>query len=156
MPKVDVISGPGNVFVATAKKLVFGQVGIDMIAGPSEIAIIADSSANPAYIARDLLSQAEHDEMASSLLFTTSSDLAKQVANKLAELLPSLPKSAIATASIQNRGAIIICKDLQEAITLCNDLAPEHLELLFDNAFTYLPKIKHAGAIFLGANTQKL
>lgn len=153
MPKVDVISGPGNVFVATAKKLVFGQVGIDMIAGPSEIAIIADSSANPAYIARDLLSQAEHDEMASSLLFTTSSDLAKQVANKLAELLPSLPKSAIATASIQNRGAIIICKDLQEAITLCNDLAPEHLELLFDNAFTYLPKIKHAGAIFLGANT---
>ncbi|WP_304208351.1 histidinol dehydrogenase [Helicobacter canis] len=153
IPKVDVISGPGNVFVATAKKLVFGKVGIDMIAGPSEIAIIADSSANPAYIARDLLSQAEHDEMASSLLFTTSQKLAEEVASRIEELLPSLPKSAIANASIQNRGGIVVCKDIDEAITLCNELAPEHLELMFDDAFAHLPAIKNAGAIFVGENT---
>ena len=148
--KTDFISGPGNIFVAAAKKLVFGEVGIDMIAGPSEIAIIADSCANSKYIAYDLLSQAEHDEMASSFLFVSDEGLAKEVSKHIEEILPTLPRSVIAQASIQNRGAIIVCKDLQESIALCNALAPEHLEILVPNAFELLPSIKHAGAIFLG------
>lgn len=151
--KVDMISGPGNIFVTTAKKLVFGDVGIDMIAGPSEIAIIADERANADFIAYDLLSQAEHDEMASSFLFTTSSELASIVAQKIEQILPTLPKHDIAKASINNRGAIIVCKDLTESINLCNALAPEHLELLTHNAFELLPRIKHAGAVFIGKNT---
>ena len=151
--KVDMISGPGNIFVTTAKKLVFGDVGIDMIAGPSEIAIIADERANTDFIAYDLLSQAEHDEMASSFLFTTSSELASIVAQKIEQILPTLPKHDIAKTSINNRGAIIVCKDLTESINLCNALAPEHLELLTSNAFELLPRIKHAGAVFIGENT---
>ncbi|WP_104720830.1 MULTISPECIES: histidinol dehydrogenase [unclassified Helicobacter] len=151
--KVDMISGPGNIFVTTAKKLVFGDVGIDMIAGPSEIAIIADERANADFIAYDLLSQAEHDEMASSFLFTTSGELASIVAQKIEQILPTLPKHDIAKTSINNRGAIIVCKDLTESINLCNALAPEHLELLTSNAFELLPRIKHAGAVFIGENT---
>lgn len=151
--KTDFISGPGNIFVATAKKLVFGEVGIDMVAGPSEIAIIADGRANANFVAYDLLSQAEHDEMASSFLFTHSKDLAKDVANRIEEILPTLPKENIARASIDNRGAIIVCKDLKESIDLCNLLAPEHLEILTLAPFEVMPLVRHAGAIFLGENT---
>lgn len=151
--KVDFISGPGNIFVATAKKIVFGEVGIDMIAGPSEIAIIADDKANVEYLAYDLLSQAEHDEMASSFLFTTSCEKAKQVAQTIDKILPTLPKERIASQSINNRGAIIVCDTLDEAIHLSNQLAPEHLEILTERPFEVMPKIKHAGAIFLGENT---
>lgn len=151
--KVDVITGPGNIFVATAKKLVFGEVSIDMIAGPSEIGIIADESANARYIAHDLLSQAEHDEMASSILITPSQKLAKDVDSHLSEILPSLNRKDIAKESICNRGVIIIAKDIDECICLSNQLAFEHLEILIPNPFELLPKIKHAGAIFLGENT---
>ncbi len=151
--KVDLISGPGNIFVATAKKLVFGEVGIDMIAGPSEIAIIADKYANTDYIAYDLLSQAEHDEMASSFLFTDSNDIANKVASKIQAILPSLPKEKIASTSIHNRGAIIVCESIDECVRLSNALAPEHLEILTESPFAIMPKIKHAGAIFLGENT---
>lgn len=151
--KVDVITGPGNIFVATAKKLVFGEVSIDMIAGPSEIGIIADENANAKYIAHDLLSQAEHDEMASSILITPSEKLAKNVSSHLSEILPSLKRKDIAKESICNRGVIILAKDIDECIYLSNQLAFEHLEILTPNPFELLPKIKHAGAIFLGENT---
>lgn len=153
VPRVDFISGPGNIFVATAKKLVFGDVGIDMIAGPSEIAIIADERANTEYIAYDLLSQAEHDEMASSFLFITNENLAINIAQKIDQILPTLPRFAIASQSINNRGAIIVCESLTQCIELSNQLAPEHLEILTQNPFEILPQIKHAGAIFLGENT---
>lgn len=124
-----------------------------MIAGPSEIAIIADDKANVEYLAYDLLSQAEHDEMASSFLFTTSCEKAKQVAQTIDKILPTLPKERIASQSINNRGAIIVCDTLDEAIHLSNQLAPEHLEILTERPFEVMPKIKHAGAIFLGENT---
>lgn len=151
--KVDVITGPGNIFVAVAKKLVFGEVNIDMIAGPSEIAIIADENANPEYIACDLLSQSEHDEMASSFLFTPSQKLADETISHIARILPSLERKNIAHASIENRGAVIITKDINECISLSNTLAPEHLEILTQSPFEILSYIKHAGAIFLGENT---
>lgn len=151
--KVDVITGPGNIFVATAKKLVFGEVSIDMIAGPSEIGIIADENANAKYIAHDLLSQAEHDEMASSILITPSEKLAKDVDSHLGEILPMLSRKDIAKESICNRGVIIVAKDIDECICLSNHLAFEHLEILTPNPFELLPKIKHAGAIFLGEST---
>lgn len=151
--KVDVITGPGNIFVATAKKLVFGEVCIDMIAGPSEIGIIADENANARYIAHDLLSQAEHDEMASSILITTSEQLTKDVICHLDEILPTLKRRDIAKESICNRGAIIIAKNIDECIHLSNQLAFEHLEILIQNPFAILPQIRHAGAIFLGENT---
>ena len=153
IPKVDVITGPGNIFVATAKKLVYGEVNIDMIAGPSEIGIIADENAREDYIAIDLLSQAEHDEMASSILITTSENLAKKVSDKVDELIPTLSRKEIAKKSIDERGAIIIVKDLDEAINLMNDIAPEHLEILTKTPMDLLDRIKHAGAIFLGENT---
>ncbi len=153
IPKVDVITGPGNIFVATAKKLVFGEVNIDMIAGPSEIGIIADESANPHYVAIDLLSQAEHDEMASSILVTTSSELAAAVAKEVEEFLKILKRKEIAAKSIHERGAIIVTECLSEAIDIMNKIAPEHLEIVTANPFELLPKIKHAGAIFLGENT---
>ncbi len=153
IPKVDVITGPGNIFVATAKKLVFGDVNIDMIAGPSEIGIIADGSAKPKYIAIDLLSQAEHDEMASSILITNSKELADMVAIEIEEFLKELSRSKIARESIEKRGAIIVTNDIEEAISLMNEIAPEHLEIVTQNPFELLPKIKHAGAIFLGENT---
>lgn len=151
--RVDVVTGPGNIYVATAKKLVFGQVNIDMIAGPSEIGILADSNANSHYVALDLLSQAEHDEMASSILITPSIELADAVDIEVARVLESLERKEISSKSIYTRGAIIITKDMNEAIDLMNKIAPEHLEVLVENPFSILPKIRHAGAIFLGENT---
>ena len=153
IPKVDVITGPGNIFVATAKKLVFGDVNIDMIAGPSEIGILADESANASHMAIDLLSQAEHDEMASSIMITTSQKLADEVKVEIENWLQKLPRQAIARKSIEERGAIIVAKDMQEAIGLMNEIAPEHLEVATQSPFELLPYIKHAGAIFLGHNT---
>jgi len=151
--KVDVITGPGNIFVATAKKMVYGEVNIDMIAGPSEIGILADESAKPNYMAIDLLSQAEHDEMASSIMITTSEELAKNTEKEVYRFLEELERKEIATKSIEERGAIIIAKDMDEAIELMNMIAPEHLEIVTTNPFELLPKIKNAGAIFLGENT---
>ena len=153
IPKVDVITGPGNIFVATAKKLVFGEVHIDMIAGPSEIGALADSSANPNHVAIDLLSQAEHDEMASSILITPDESFAKEVKEEIYKWLEKLPRKGIATKSIEERGAIIVTNDMEEAIILMNEIAPEHLEVATANPFELLPYIKHAGAIFLGHNT---
>lgn len=153
IPKVDVITGPGNIFVATAKKMVFGDVNIDMIAGPSEIGILADDSANANHLAIDLLSQAEHDEMASSILITPSQKLADAVKVELENWLVKLPRQEIARKSIEERGAIIVTKDMDEAIKLMNDIAPEHLEVATMSPFDLLPFIKHAGAIFLGHNT---
>ncbi len=153
IPKVDVITGPGNIFVATAKKLVYGEVNIDMIAGPSEIGILADSTARPDYLAIDLLSQAEHDEMASSILITTDASLAPKVANKIEEFLGTLSREEIARKSIKERGAIIITQTMDEAIDLMNQIAPEHLEIVTTNPMDLLAKVKHAGAIFLGEYT---
>jgi len=153
IPKVDVVTGPGNIFVATAKKMVFGEVNIDMIAGPSEIGIIADDKANISYLALDLLSQAEHDEMASSILITTCEDVASKTREEVYKALKTLDREKIATTSIENRGAIIVVKDLEEATKLMNQIAPEHLELMVENPFDLLPFVKHAGAIFMGAYT---
>ncbi len=153
IPKVDVITGPGNIFVATAKKLVYGEVNIDMIAGPSEIGILADSSAREDYLAIDLLSQAEHDEMASSILITTDSELANRVSDKVEAFLGTLGRETIARKSIEERGAIIVTQDMDEAIDLMNEIAPEHLEVVTEDPMAQLEKIKHAGAIFLGENT---
>jgi histidinol dehydrogenase len=153
IPKVDVITGPGNIFVATAKKLVYGDVNIDMIAGPSEIGIIADDRADAKFIAIDLLSQAEHDQMASSILITPSINMAKKVRDELYKALDKLHRRDIAATSIESRGAIIITKDLKQACSLMNEIAPEHLELMVENPFDLLPSIKHAGAIFMGSYT---
>ena len=153
IPKVDVITGPGNIFVATAKKTVYGEVNIDMIAGPSEIGIISDSSANAKYLAIDLLSQAEHDEMASSIMITTDKSLAIQTKDHIYSYLKTLSREEIARKSIEKRGAIIIVNDLSEAVELMNKIAPEHLEIMTQKPFDLLPLIKHAGAIFLGKNT---
>lgn len=153
IPKVDVITGPGNIFVATAKKLVFGEVNIDMIAGPSEIGILADETAKPHYLAIDLLSQAEHDEMASSIMITTCDEVAKLTSNEVEEYLKNLSREKIARKSIEERGAIIVASSMEEAIELMNEIAPEHLEVMTKNPFELLPFIKHAGAIFLGENT---
>jgi len=153
LKKVDVITGPGNIFVATAKKLVFGEVNIDMIAGPSEIGILADESAKPNYLAIDLLSQAEHDEMASSLMITTSQEIAELTSVEVDKYLAKLNRKEIATKSIEERGCIIVASSMDEAIELMNEIAPEHLEVVTKNPFELLPQIKHAGAIFLGENT---
>ncbi len=153
LKKVDVITGPGNIFVATAKKLVFGEVNIDMIAGPSEIGILADDSANANHLAIDLLSQAEHDEMASSILITPSQKLADEVKVEIENWLLKLPRQEIARKSIEDRGAIIVTDSMEEAISLMNEIAPEHLEVATLSPFELLPLIKHAGAIFLGHYT---
>ncbi len=153
LKKVDVITGPGNIFVATAKKLVFGEVNIDMIAGPSEIGILADETANTNYLAIDLLSQAEHDEMASSIMITTSAKIAEETSVEVDNYLTKLSRSEIAQKSIDERGCIIVASSMDEAIDLMNDIAPEHLEVMTTSPFELLPKIKHAGAIFLGQNT---
>jgi len=150
VPKVDKIVGPGNAFVAEAKKQVFGQVSIDMIAGPSEILIIADAKTNPAHAAADLLSQAEHDKMASAVLVTDSEELAKAVSEELEKQIPLLSRSEIARCSIDNNGKIIVADNLEKVIEISNEIAPEHLELLLDNPFDYLDKIRHAGSIFMG------
>ncbi|KIM04619.1 MAG: histidinol dehydrogenase [Sulfurovum sp. AS07-7] len=153
IPKVDVITGPGNIFVATAKKLVYGEVNIDMIAGPSEIGILADENARADYVAMDLLSQAEHDEMASSILITTSIDLANNVSKKVDEFLNTLSREIIARKSINERGAIIVTSSMNEAVELMNEIAPEHLEVMTKEPFKLLDTIRHAGAIFLGEYT---
>ncbi len=153
IPKVDVVTGPGNIFVATAKKMVFGDVNIDMIAGPSEIGILADESANPNHMAIDMLSQAEHDEMASSILITPSQRLANAVQVEIEKWLQNLSREDIARESIEKRGAIIVTQSMDEAVKLMNEIAPEHLEVATQNPFELLPYIKHAGAIFLGHNT---
>lgn len=151
IPSVDKIVGPGNAFVAEAKKQVFGKVSIDMIAGPSEILIVADSASNPMHVAADLLSQAEHDRMASAVLVTDSYDLAERVSAELERQIPLLPRAEIARTSIDNNGKIIVAEnDLSLAIDIANEIAPEHLELCMDNPFDYLDKIKHAGSIFMG------
>lgn len=152
IPKVDKIVGPGNAFVAEAKKQVFGQVSIDMIAGPSEILIIADSKTNPRYAAADLLSQAEHDKMASAVLVTDSMDLAIAVQKELEVQIPQLKRAEIARESIDNNGKIIVADDLKTVIEISNEIAPEHLELCVDNPFDYLDSIRHAGSIFMGRN----
>ena len=152
VPKVDKIVGPGNAFVAEAKKQVFGQVSIDMIAGPSEILIIADSRTNPAHAAADLLSQAEHDKMASAVLVTDSMELAIAVRKELEKQIPTLLRSEIARESIDKNGKIVVTNTLAEAIDISNEIAPEHLELLLDNPFDYLNEIRHAGSIFMGRN----
>lgn len=151
IPKVDKIVGPGNAFVAEAKKQVFGKVDIDMIAGPSEILVVADSTCEAKYVAADLLSQAEHDKMASAVLVTDSYDFAKKVSCELERQIPELPRAEIARCSIDNNGKIIVAENnLSLAIDIANEIAPEHLEICVDNPFDYLDKIKHAGSIFMG------
>ncbi len=150
VPKVDKIVGPGNAFVAEAKRQVFGKVSIDMIAGPSEILVIADSKSNPRFVAADLLSQAEHDKMASAVLVTDSMELAQQVSIELERQLAQLPRQEIARASIDNNGKIIVADSIDDVIAVSNQLAPEHLELMCDNPFDYLDKITNAGSIFMG------
>ena len=150
VPRVDKIVGPGNAYVAEAKKQVFGQVAIDMIAGPSEILVIADNTANAEFVAIDMLSQAEHDTMASAVLVTTSADLAEKVAAEIERQLKALPRRDIARASIDNNGKIIIAESLEQAIEISNALAPEHLEICVDNPFDYLDEVKNAGSVFLG------
>ncbi|MBQ7861829.1 MAG: histidinol dehydrogenase [Clostridia bacterium] len=150
VPKVDKIVGPGNAFVAEAKKQVYGIVSIDMIAGPSEILVVADGKSNAKHVAADLLSQAEHDKMASAVLVTDSEDFAKAVSAELERQIPLLPREEIARVSIDNNGKIIVSDDLMKAIDIANEIAPEHLELCVDNPFDYLDKIKHAGSIFMG------
>ncbi len=150
VPRVDKIVGPGNAFVAEAKKQVFGRVSIDMIAGPSEILIVADGTCEPKFVAADMLSQAEHDKMASAVLVTDSQALADAVSLELERQIPELPRCEIARASIDNNGKIIVAEDLLAAIDIANEIAPEHLEICVDNPFDYLDKIKHAGSIFMG------
>lgn len=150
VPKVDKIVGPGNAFVAEAKRQVFGKVSIDMIAGPSEIMVVADDTNDPIDIAADLLSQAEHDKLAQAVLITDSEKFAKQVSEQLEVQIPLLERSEIARASIDNNGKIIVVKDIESAIKMANDIAPEHLELCLDNAMEYLDKIQNAGSVFVG------
>ncbi|MBQ9943264.1 MAG: histidinol dehydrogenase [Clostridia bacterium] len=152
IPKVDKIVGPGNAYVAEAKKQVFGLVSIDMIAGPSEILIVADGKSNPRHIAADLLSQAEHDMMASAVLVTDCMKFAKAVQAELEVQIPLLERAAIARASIDDNGKIIVAESLNAAIEIANEIAPEHLELCVDNPFDYLDAIRHAGSIFMGRN----
>jgi histidinol dehydrogenase len=153
VPKVDKIVGPGNIYVATAKRAVFGQVGLDMIAGPSEILIVCDGKTDPDWIAMDLFSQAEHDEDAQSILITTDAEFAEQVSASIDRLLPAMERAAIIETSLRNRGAIVLVDDMSQAIALTNRIAPEHLELSVEDAANYVPQIRHAGAIFVGRYT---
>lgn len=150
IPRVDKITGPGNIFVALAKKACFGYVSIDSIAGPSEILVLADESANPRYVAADLLSQAEHDEMASAILITTSKTLAGQVSEEVEQFTKELSRKEIIEKSLENYGYILIAQNMEEAIAAANEIASEHLEILTKNPFETMTKIKNAGAIFLG------
>ena len=150
IPKVDKICGPGNIYVALAKKAVFGYVSIDSVAGPSEILVIADETANPRYVAADLLSQAEHDEMASAILITTSSELANKVSAEIDGFLKELSRSEIISKSLDNYGYILLVDDINEAVSVANDIASEHLEIVTKDPFNVMTKIKNAGAIFLG------
>lgn len=151
VPKVDKIVGPGNIYVATAKRMVYGYCDIDMVAGPSEIMVVADESANPKYIAADLLSQAEHDTLASSILVTTSEKIAAKVQDEVKRQIEHLERKEIVTKSINEYGAIIIVKDVREAIDFVNTIAPEHLELIVEDPFSVLSYVKNAGAVFLGS-----
>ncbi|MBY6212602.1 histidinol dehydrogenase [Microbulbifer agarilyticus] len=151
--KVDKIVGPGNIFVASAKRAVFGQVAIDMIAGPSEILVICDGETDPDWIAMDLLSQAEHDEQAQSILLSPDADFLNAVEKSLQKLLADLPREEIASRSLADRGALILVRDIEQAIEVSNRIAPEHLEVSVDEPEQYLPKVRHAGAIFLGRYT---
>ena len=150
VPRVDKIVGPGNAFVAEAKRQVFGRVAIDMIAGPSEILVVADGRSDPRHVAADMLSQAEHDTMASAVLVTDSEELAQAVSEELERQIPLLPRATIARTSIDNNGKIILCDDLMQAIAVSNEIAPEHLELCMDNPFDYLDSVQNAGSIFMG------
>ncbi len=150
VPKVDKIVGPGNAYVAEAKKQVFGRVSIDMIAGPSEILIISDGLSNPSYIAADLLSQAEHDRMASAVLVTDSEDLAERVSRELEKQIPKLCRAEIARESIDKNGMIVIVPNIETAIDVSNELAPEHLELCLEDPFEFLGQVRHAGSVFMG------
>lgn len=150
IPKVDKIVGPGNAFVAEAKRQVYGLVDIDMIAGPSEILVVADGASNPRFVAADLLSQAEHDKLASAVLITDSKELALKVADEIEAQLSVLPREEIARASIDDYGKIIVCTDLKQAVEVANLIAPEHLELCVDDPFDWLPLVKNAGSVFLG------
>ncbi len=150
IPRVDKIVGPGNAFVAEAKKQVFGQVNIDMIAGPSEVLVLADGASDPRYVAADLLSQAEHDKNASAVLVTDSLALAEQVQAEIEAQLKTLKREEIARTSIENNGKIIVCRDLMEGVDTANRIAPEHLEICVDQPFDYLGRIKNAGSVFLG------
>ena len=155
IPQVDKITGPGNAYVAAAKRRVFGIVGIDMVAGPSEILVIADGSTPADWVAMDLFSQAEHDEIAQSILISTSAVYAAQVQEAMSQLIDTMPRRDIINASLANRGAVVLVKDLDEACEVANYLAPEHLELSVENAQDWAPKIRHAGAIFMGAYTSE-
>ena len=150
VPKVDKIVGPGNIFVATAKKLLYGTVDIDMIAGPSEILIVADKSANPKFLAADLMSQAEHDKMASAILLTTSEETANETAKELSRQMQTLERRDIIEQSLNDFGAIIVCKDISEAVDFANELAPEHLELAVENPMEYIGRVDNPGSVFLG------
>ena len=153
VPKVDVIVGPGNIYVTLAKKMVAGTVGIDMVAGPSEILVVADDKANPSYVAADLLSQAEHDPLASGILLTTSADLAEDVVAAVKDQLQRLSRKDTAAASLKAYGAVFVVSDLSEAFDLANHIAPEHLELQLEEPIQYLDRIQNAGAVFLGPFT---
>jgi histidinol dehydrogenase len=154
--RVDKIVGPGNVYVAVAKRLVFGEVGIDTIAGPSEVVVVADGTADPRHVAADLLAQAEHDPLARAVCLTDSPRLADGVCAELARQCPGLPRAAIAEAAVRTHGAVVVTRDLAEAVELANRLAPEHLELAVADPFAWLPAVRHAGAIFLGAHTPEV
>ena len=153
IPKVDVIAGPGNIYVTLAKKEVYGEVGIDMLAGPSEILIIADGKQKPQYVAADILSQAEHDKLSRAILLTDNEELAKTVAKEVERQLELLPRKEIAEYSVANAGGIILVKNLDEACAVANEIAPEHLEIAAENCEELLPKIEHAGAVFMGSYT---
>ncbi len=155
VPRVDKIVGPGNIYVATAKRMVFGRVGIDMIAGPSEILVICDGSTNPDWVAMDLFSQAEHDENAQAILLCPDPDYLDRVAQSIAKLLPEMEREDIIRASLQGRGAMIQTRDLDEAVAISNQLAPEHLELSVQDPEALLPQVRHAGAIFMGPYTSE-
>ena len=155
IPRVDKITGPGNIFVAVAKKQVFGQVDIDMIAGPSEIGVIADDSANPKEVAADLLSQAEHDKMARPMMVTPSEKFAQAVSDEMDRQVKTLPREEIASAAVKNKGFIAVVDDIDEAFTVMNAIAPEHLEIELEDAMQYLNQIKNAGSVFLGYNASE-
>ena len=155
VPKVDKITGPGNAYVASAKKHVFGQVGIDMIAGPSEILVLADGTTPPDWVAMDLFSQAEHDEMAQSILLSPDADYIARVAASIDKLLPEMPRHEVIRASLEGRGALILTRSMEEACEISNRIAPEHLEVSSANPHTWEPLLRHAGAIFLGAYTSE-
>jgi hypothetical protein len=156
VPAVDKIVGPGNIYVAFAKRLVFGDVGIDLVAGPSEVVVVADRTAEPTHVAADLLAQAEHDPLARAVCLTDDADLAGRVAAAVARQCPALPRAAIAEAAIRAHGAVVVTRDLAEALAIANRLAPEHLELAVADPFAWLSAVRHAGAIFLGVHTPEV